>query len=109
VKPDPRARWTQAEYAARRQIERELDGELSAIDVKLNALDAQGLQDSAAYRALTAHPINSEDDLAIPDGLRERITTLLATLSFSQGPPSAAHLREAAAIRTQFAAAFGHL
>ena len=105
VKPDPRAHWTQADYAARHQIERELDDELSAIDVKLNAMDKHGLQDSDAYRALTSHPINSEDDLAVPDGLRERIMTLIGTLGLSQGPPSAAHLREAAAIRAQFDAA----
>jgi hypothetical protein len=108
VKPDPRARWSQTEYVARHQIVRELDDELSAIDVKLNALDAQGLQDSAAYRALTSNPVNSEDDLAIPDGLRERISTLLLSLGLSQGPPSAAHLQEAAAIRAQFSAAFSH-
>jgi hypothetical protein len=105
VKPDPRARWTALEYAARHRIVRELDDELSAIDVKLNALDAQGLQDSAAYRALTSHPVNSEDDLAFPDGLRERVATLLLALGLSQGPPSAAHLREAAEIRAQFTAA----
>jgi hypothetical protein len=109
VLPDPRARWTDVEYAARHQIVRELDDELSAIDVKLNALGAQAMQDSPAYRALTSHPINSEDDLAFPDGLRERITTLLLALGLSQGPPSAAHLREASAIRVQFAAAFHNL
>lgn len=105
VKPDPRAHWTQADYAARYQIERELDDDLSAIDVRLNAMDQRGMQDSDAYRALTSHPINSEDDLAFPDGLRERIMTLIGTLGLSQGPPSAAHLREAAEIRQQFAAA----
>jgi photosystem II stability/assembly factor-like uncharacterized protein len=108
VKPDPRARWSQAEYVARHQIVRELDEELSAIDVRLNALDAQGLQDSAAYRALTSSPVNSEDDLAIPDGLRERVSTLLLSLGLSQGPPSAAHLQEAAAIRAQFSADLSH-
>jgi hypothetical protein len=109
VKSDPRAHWTQAEYAARHQIVRDLDDELSAIDVKLNAMDEQGLQNSAAYRALTSHPINSEDDLWFPDGLRERIMTLLGALGLSQGPPSAAHLREAAEIRAQFDAAMATL
>ena len=109
VKPDPRAHWSHADYVARHDIVRELDDELSAIDIKLNALDGQGLQDSAAYRALTSHPINSEDNLWFPDGLRERISTLLASLGLSQGPPTAAHLREAAEIRTQFATAIAHL
>jgi photosystem II stability/assembly factor-like uncharacterized protein len=107
VKPDPRAHWTMPEYEARYRLVRELDGEISAIDIRLNALDARGLQKSTAYRALTSNPVNSEDDLMVPDGLRERVATLLLTLGLSQGPPSAAHLREAAEIRAQFNAAMG--
>ena len=84
---------------------RELDDELSNIDVKLNAMDAKGLQNSAAYRALTSHPVNSEDNLWFPDGLRERISTLILSLGLSQGPPSAAHLREAGEIKKQYDAA----
>lgn len=105
VRPDPRFGWTTSDYAARQHLVRELDDELSAIDVKLNALDLHGLQKSAAYRALTSSPVNSEDDLMVPDGLRERVSTLLLSLGLSQGPPSAAHLREAAEIRAQFDAA----
>ncbi len=107
VKPDPRARWSMSDYAARYRLVRELDREISAIDVKLNALDARGLEKSAAYRELTSNPLNSEDDLMIPDGLRERVATLILSLGLSQGPPSAAHLREAAEIRAQFDAAIG--
>ncbi len=105
VKPDPRASWTQADYVARYQIERELDDELSAIDAVLNDLDKRGVQNSAAYKALTSHPINSEDDLWFADRVRERITILQSSLGLSQGPPTPAHVREAAEIRAQFDAA----
>jgi hypothetical protein len=38
----------------------------------------------------------------MPDRLRERLTILQGGVALSQGPPSAAQLREAEAIRAQF-------
>ncbi len=102
VSPDPRAAWSPSDYLARYCVESELDDELSAVDTVLNDLDARGLQNTATYKFLTSHPINSEDDLWFPDRLRERITILQSSLGLSQGPPSAAHLREAAEIRDQY-------
>jgi len=105
VDPDPRADWSASDYAAKYCIERELDDELSVIDTKLNEMDARRLQNTALYRALTSRPVNSEDDLWLPDRLRERITILQSSLGLSQGPPTLAHLREAAALRAQYTAA----
>src|SRR5579872_3106591 len=108
VEPDPRALWTQQEYAAKYCVESELDAELSAIDAELNDLDAHGLQQSAKYRELTSRPVNAEDDLWFPDKLRERIMILQSSLGLSQGPPTPAHLHEAAEIRKQFENDMGH-
>ena len=105
VSPDPRARWTHDDYVAKYCIQSELDAELSAIDTALNDLDARGMQNSPEYKSLTSHPVNSEDDLWFPDRLRERITILQSSLGLSAGPPSSAHLQEAAAISKQFKAA----
>ena len=74
----------------------------------LNDLDANGLQHGAKYGELTSRPVNSEDDLWFPDRVRERITILQSSLGLSQGPPTQAHLYEAAEIRTQFGNAMGY-
>ena len=111
VSPDPRAAWTQAQYVARYQFVKALDDELSEIDVALNRLDrlalrqAQGdlVRDAARVRSMfTSGVVNSEDDLLMPDRLRERLTILAGVLALSQGPPLPPHVREAAAIRAQF-------
>jgi photosystem II stability/assembly factor-like uncharacterized protein len=113
VKADPRAPWTLAQYALRHDFLRRLYDDLSTIDRALNDLDARRRGAGAAERAridaivarLTSNPRNSEDDLWRADRLRERIQTLIGTLSLSQGPPLAAHLREAAEIHPEFDAA----
>lgn len=113
VKADPRAPWTLAQYALRHDFLRRLYDDLSTIDRALNDLDARRRGAGVAERAridaivarLTSNPRNSEDDLWRPDRLRERIQTLIGTLSLSQGPPLAAHLREADEIRPEFEAA----
>jgi hypothetical protein len=46
--------------------------------------------------------MNSEDDLLVPDRLRERLTILQGVVALSQGPPLPPHEREAAAIHAQF-------
>jgi photosystem II stability/assembly factor-like uncharacterized protein len=113
VEPDPRAQWTPADYVLRHDFLRTLYDELSSIDEALNELDTRKRRAGPAERArigdveaaLTSNPLNSEDDQWRPDRLRERIQTLISTLSLSQGPPLEPHLREAAEIKTEYDAA----
>lgn len=110
VRPDPRASWTQADYAARYAFLSGLDDELSAIDDALNRLDAMRASASPSarisidrtYARFTSGVVNPEDNLLAPDGLRERLTNLQGDVALSQGPPLPPHLREAAAIRSQY-------
>jgi len=108
VHADPRATWTQADYAARYQFFHQLNSWLSDIDVALNTLDdlaKRGKLDArgrAIYDRLTSDPINSEDDQHRADRLRERLQILMDLPALSQGPPTAAQLQEQAAIGTQF-------
>ncbi len=110
VRADPRAAWTQAQYLARYQFIKALDDELSEIDVALNRLDRLALRaqddtgrDAARVRSMfTSGVVNSEDDLLMPDGLRERLTILAGVVALSQGPPLPPHQREATAIHAQF-------
>jgi photosystem II stability/assembly factor-like uncharacterized protein len=106
VDPDPRASWTQAQYVARYNFLKELDDELSQIDVALNRIDALPAVEHAdarpVYAMLTSGVVNSEDQLWRADRLRERLTTLQGTVALSQGPPLPPHEREAAGIRAQF-------
>ena len=110
VKPDPRAAWSQDDYLARYSFLQALNDELSDVDRALNHLDtvrghANGTKRRAVdrvYAELTSGVRNSEDDQWVPDRLRERITILQGVVALSQGPPGPAHVREAAAIRTQF-------
>jgi hypothetical protein len=126
VRPDPRASWETFQYIARYRFLSELNGELSQIDTALNRLDsmsavppfpstkpvpsrAEGLR--AAWlrvtqrRQFTSGVVNAEDDQLMPDRLRERLTILQGGVALSQGPPTPAQLREAAAIKVQFDAA----
>lgn len=102
VRPDPRASWTQAQYVERYRFVGELNDELSQIDTALNRLGSLRAAPSSLTRQFTSGVVNSEDDLLMPDRLRERLTILQGGVALSQGPPSAAQLREAAAIRSQF-------
>jgi photosystem II stability/assembly factor-like uncharacterized protein len=99
VAPDPRAKWTQAEYVERYRLVRELNDELSAIDVALNRLDRVAPLEDGTF---TSGAVNSEDDQLMPDRLRERLTILQGVIALSQGPPTPAQEREAAAIRAQY-------
>jgi photosystem II stability/assembly factor-like uncharacterized protein len=109
VRPDPRASWTQAQYVERYRFVNELNDELSQIDTALNRLDSLSSLPSfdrlRMTKTLTSGVINSEDDQLMPDRLRERLTILQGGVALSQGPPSAAQLREAQAVRTQFGVA----
>ncbi len=113
VRADPRATWTVADYRARHDFIATLDEDYSAIDRALNTLDRQRPQASlaqrkridAVYAKFTSNPRNSEDQLAQPDGPRERLATVLGTVALSQGPPLAPHLREAAAVHAAIARA----
>jgi hypothetical protein len=102
VRPDPRASWTGGEYLQRHRFVSELNDELSQIDTALNRLDSLRAAPSPLRGQFTSGGVNSEDDLLMPDRLRERLTILQGGVALSQGPPSAAQLREAAAIHTQF-------
>jgi hypothetical protein len=110
VAADPRAHWTQADYVARYRFLRELDDELSTIDSALNHLDALREHGSrelreqidGVYAQFTSGVVNSEDDLLMPDRVRERLTILQGDVALSQGPPLPPHLREAAAIRIDY-------
>ena len=120
VQPDPRATWTQADYVARHDFEAALDGELSQIDVALNAIDAIKRQLPARLQAvpslaiqakgllerlttieseLTSNPRNDEDSVLYADKVRERVMTLLGNFSESQQPPFAAHKEQAQEIK----------
>ena len=127
VKPDPRARWTQADYVERHAFLSSLLGEVDRIDKALNHLDAlrgtlarkietlksahapaaqiQSAQDLArraqvVYAEITSSPRNSEDNMWRADKVRERLLILLDAYDLqSQGPPSAAHKRETSEIR----------
>jgi hypothetical protein len=115
VAPDPRAGWTQAQYLARYRFVTNLNAMLSAIDMALNRLDtvmvslSPGVMvslsnhDVQETRALfTSGAANSEYDVLVPDRLRERLTILQGVIALSQGPPTEAQEREAAAICAQF-------
>jgi hypothetical protein len=108
--PDPRANWTQAQYVTRYNFLRELNDELSAIDNALNRLDTLRAhapkmlrrQIASVYSQFTSGVVNEEDDMFAPDRVRERLTILQGDVALSQGPPLAAHYREAAAIRSSY-------
>jgi len=110
VVPDVRAHWSQADYVARYTFLRELNDELSALDVALNRLDAlrrSGTpvlrrQIDRVYAQMTSGVVNSEDDMLAPDRVRERLTILQGDVALSQGPPLPPHLREAAEIRAEY-------
>jgi hypothetical protein len=110
VEPDARAHWSQADYIARYQFLRELNDELSAIDSALNHLDALRARSAGTlrrridrvYAQMTSGVVNAEDDMLAPDRVRERITILQGDVALSQGPPLPPHLREAAAIRSEY-------
>jgi hypothetical protein len=136
VKPDPRARWTQADYVARHAFLAGLYAEVDQIDAALNRLDvvrgtlarrinllesthapAAQLQSAKmlahqaqiVYAELTSNPRNSEDNQWRADKLRERILILIDVYDLlSQGPPSQAHKREAAEIRPIYDTAMSH-
>ncbi len=106
VGPDPRATWTQADYVARYRFVRSLNDELSAMDVALNRIDALSSSGTTgAERLFTSGVVNSEDDQLMPDRLRERLTNLQGVIALSQGPPTPAQEREAAAIAAQYESA----
>ena len=110
VDADPRAHWSQADYVSRYRFLRELNDELSAIDSALNHLDALRKRSTPAlvrqidsvYGRLTSGVVNSEDDMLVPDRVRERLTILQGDVALSQGPPLLPHRREAAAIRLEY-------
>jgi len=129
VKPDPRTSWTMADMIARHDFEVTFNDELDGIDKALNHLDAVRKQldelakSSAATAALLAqinaardranavavelstNPRNGEDDFTYtsPDRLRERVQGILAIATGgSWQPPWDAHLKEAAAIRSEY-------
>ncbi|HEY4433132.1 MAG TPA: hypothetical protein VGM99_01915, partial [Candidatus Cybelea sp.] len=98
VEADPRAPWTGADYLARYRFVRSLNDMLSAIDRALNRFG--GI--AAVRRLFTSGVVNSEDDQLEPDRLRERLTILQGVIALSQGPPTQAQQREAAAVCAQF-------
>jgi photosystem II stability/assembly factor-like uncharacterized protein len=101
VEADPRAPWTPADYRARYRFVRSLNDMLSTIDRALNRFGGV-----AAVRTLfTSGVVNSEDDQLKPDRLRERLTILQGVIALSQGPPTQAQQREAAAVCAQFGSA----
>ncbi|HEY2554667.1 MAG TPA: hypothetical protein VGI15_05395, partial [Candidatus Cybelea sp.] len=98
VEPDPRAPWTPADYLARYRFVRSLNDMLSSIDRALNRFGGV----AAVGRLFTSGVVNSEDDQLKPDRLRERLTILQGVIALSQGPPTQAQQREAAAVCAQF-------
>lgn len=106
VRPDPRAAWTSDEYLQRYRFVTQLNDELSQIDSALDRIDSLTALPSSERlrmtRRFTSGVVNSEDDQLMPDRLRERLTVLQGVIALSQGPPTPAQLREAAAIRAQF-------
>lgn len=110
VQADPRAPWSQSQYVDRYNFIQQLNDELSAIDAALNRMDAwrahapPRVQSEifGVYRMFTSGVRNSEDDMFVPDRLRERLTILQGDIALSQGPPLSAHVREAASIHAEY-------
>lgn len=122
---DPRARWTEADMAARYQLEEQLFGEVSVLDEALNHLSRlrgqvaaitaaeQGTAEQAAVDAaarrlegaaarveerMTSNPGPGDEGLHAPDQARERLLALEGTLEGSDAPPTTAQARRAAAL-----------
>ena len=108
LRADPRSPWTPEQLQQRHAFLAGLLDELSQIDIALNDLDADAARRAQARSVeagFTSFPVNSEDGLKRPDGVRERLIVLLSYLDTSLQPPTAAQRDEARAIAAQFDAA----
>jgi len=117
LKADPRNPWTAADLAARHAYLAKFYADVSAIDVVLNAIDAQektlrrapsptSRARIAALEAvrsdLTADDRNDEDSIGKPDRIREQIFGAIGAIGASYQPPTAAHLANAEAVTARF-------
>jgi hypothetical protein len=119
ARPDPRLRYTQAQYVASYVLQARLLDAYSRVDEALNALSAVALEaplraallkksgDAALAQSvaasgeaataliptITSNPRNDQDDDFIKDVLRERIQSLFYTFT-SFAPPTAEQQRE---------------
>ncbi len=119
VKPDPRSRFTQAEYEQTYALERHVQALFSSVDVMLNDLDAvrktlaadasaakkagngalatqiaaaQGAHDTL-FNSLTANYQNDEDSIEEPGKLREDLETAFFATSTLVTPPVTTFVR----------------
>ncbi len=127
VKPDPRDRWTQAQYRAGYAFAKKYSRAYGRIDVALNHLDAIGKSLAAAaiaaktnaaltariadlqrtretvFASFTANYHNDEDSIQMPGSLRESVPRAGFGV---QAPPTAEQLRYAAEFDAAYDAAF---
>ena len=105
VGADPRSHYTPAEMETAYELQHLLLDDLSKLDEGLNGLSAMqrtnaGSPRARAARALqesvTSNPANDQDNDFLTDLLRERLQSLLGSLSGTFAPPTHAQLREAA-------------
>ncbi|HKW44357.1 MAG TPA: hypothetical protein VJN22_01790 [Candidatus Eremiobacteraceae bacterium] len=128
VKADPRAPWSQRDYVERRAFLNMLYGDFSAVDADLNSLDAlqARLNDRrkasagnaalaakidtvqtallAVRAAFTSNPQGDQDDDFLQDMLRERLQSIMQSMSGSFQPPTAALSSEGAVLHALFIA-----
>jgi hypothetical protein len=126
VKADPRSPWTEHDYIERRSYLTMLYGDYSTIDTDLNSLDAiqsqladrrkaagansalvakfDAVQASlVALRAqFTSNPQGDQDDDFLQDMVRERIESLMSSMSGSFQPPTAALVNEGTTVHSLF-------
>ena len=129
VAPDPRLRWTQAQYQQRHDFTEsvfamygsinlaldDIDSTLSRLDAKLADLKkanapaaqiaaVQAVADAggALRSRLSAGYKNDEDSINQPGALRERVQGLLFGIFGSQGPPISTHYALEAQVRAVY-------
>jgi photosystem II stability/assembly factor-like uncharacterized protein len=126
VKADPRSPWTQHDYTERRAYLTMIYGDYSTVDTDLNSLDAIQSQladrrrSAAANGALvgkidavqaslvtlraqfTSNPQGDQDDDFLQDMLRERIESLMGSMSGSFQPPTPALQNEGQTLHALF-------
>jgi len=126
VKADPRSPWSEQQLTSNRNFMTMLYDDFSAVDADLNGLDAIASQlsdrrKSAASntalvaridavrttldgvrRAFTSNPQGDQDDDFLTDSLRERLQSMMGSMSGSFHPPTASQQSEMSVLHQLF-------
>ena len=113
MKGAPQFRYSQADYAARHDLESALYALYDGIDRVLNRLDSsranlgpgdapQRARLDAIAASLSANDRNGQDDDFLTDRLRERVQSLIGSLQGSFGRPTAEQYREARVLAARY-------